>query len=174
MSGWSKTFILLSGILYAFVGVYCFFQPIGALIGLAWSFGFLVLTSGIFGVIAYIQIPKEERVIWGLLVCLTDIIFGMLVLTFNGTMILSALLPLFFAVTFIIRGIFTLIHSRDFDALITHKVLFRILCIMQILLGTALLAFPQAAALTMVYFFGIGCLFAGFAKISLWNDLRSL
>ena len=32
MSGWSKTFILLSGILYAFVGVYCFFQPIGALI----------------------------------------------------------------------------------------------------------------------------------------------
>lgn len=89
-------------------------------------------------------------------------------------MILSALLPLFFAVTFIIRGIFTLIHSRDFDALITHKVLFRILCIMQILLGTALLAFPQAAALTMVYFFGIGCLFAGFAKISLWNDLRSL
>ena len=45
---------------------------------------------------------------------------------------------------------------------------------MQILLGTALLAFPQAAALTMVYFFGIGCLFAGFAKISLWNDLRSL
>ena len=164
MSGWSKTFILLSGILYAFVGVYCFFQPIGALIGLAWSIGFLVLTSGIFGVIAYIQIPKEERVIWGLLVCLTDIIFGML----------SALLPLFFAVTFIIRGIFTLIHSRDFDALITHKVLFRILCIMQILLGTALLAFPQAAALTMVYFFGIGCLFAGFAKISLWNDLRSL
>lgn len=127
-----------------------------------------------FGVIAYIQIPKEERIIWGLLVCLTDIIFGMLVLTFNGTMILSALLPLFFAVTFIIRGIFTLIHSRDFDALITHKVLFRILCIMQILLGTALLAFPQAAALTMVYFFGIGCLFAGFAKISLWNDLRSL
>ena len=121
MSGWSKTFILLSGILYAFVGVYCFFQPIGALIGLAWSIGFLVLTSGIFGVIAYIQIPKEERVIWGLLVCLTDIIFGMLVLTFNGTMILSALLPLFFAVTFIIRGIFTLIHSRDFDALITHK-----------------------------------------------------
>lgn len=174
MSGWSKTFILLSGILYAFVGVYCFFQPIGALIGLAWSIGFLVLTSGIFGVIAYIQIPKEERVIWGLLVCLTDIIFGMLVLTFNGTMILSALLPLFFAVTFIIRGIFTLIHSRDFDALITHKVLFRILCIMQILLGTALLAFPQAAALMMVYFFGIGCLFAGFAKISLWNDLRSL
>lgn len=65
MSGWSKTFILLSGILYAFVGVYCFFQPIGALIGLAWSIGFLVLTSGIFGVIAYIQIPKEERVIWG-------------------------------------------------------------------------------------------------------------
>lgn len=61
-----------------------------------------------FGVIAYIQIPKEERVIWGLLVCLTDIIFGMLVLTFNGTMILSALLPLFFAVTFIIRGI---LHS---------------------------------------------------------------
>ena len=121
MSGWSKTFILLSGILYAFVGVYCFFQPIGALIGLAWSIGFLVLTSGIFGVIAYIQIPKEERVIWGLLVCLTDIIFGMLVLTFNGTMILSALLPLFFAVTFIIRGIFTLIHSRDFDALITHS-----------------------------------------------------
>lgn len=120
MSGWSKTFILLSGILYAFVGVYCFFQPIGALIGLAWSIGFLVLTSGIFGVIAYIQIPKEERVIWGLLVCLTDIIFGMLVLTFNGTMILSALLPLFFAVTFIIRGIFTLIHSRDFDALIIH------------------------------------------------------
>lgn len=58
--------------------------------------------------------------------------------------------------------------------MITHKVLFRILCIMQILLGTALLAFPQAAALTMVYFFGIGCLFAGFAKISLWNDLRSL
>lgn len=47
MSGWSKTFILLSGILYAFVGVYGFFQPIGALIGLAWSIGFLVLTSGI-------------------------------------------------------------------------------------------------------------------------------
>ena len=117
MLSWSKTFILLSGILYAFVGVYCFFQPIGALIGLAWSIGFLVLTSGIFGVIAYIQLPKEERVIWGLLVCLTDIIFGMTVLTFNGTMILSAMLPLFFAVTFIIRGVLrsstavTLMHS---------------------------------------------------------------
>lgn len=174
MLSWSKTFILLSGILYAFVGVYCFFQPIGALIGLAWSIGFLVLTSGIFGVIAYIQLPKEERVIWGLLVCLTDIIFGMTVLTFNGTMILSAMLPLFFAVTFIIRGVFALIHGRDFDVFITHKSLFRISCLIQILLGIVLLAFPQAAALTMVYFFGTGCLFAGFGKISLWNDLRSL
>ena len=84
MLSWSKTFILLSGILYAFVGVYCFFQPIGALIGLAWSIGFLVLTSGIFGVIAYIQLPKEERVIWGLLVCLTDIIFGMTISSFSN------------------------------------------------------------------------------------------
>lgn len=164
----------LVSVAFIFGGVYCFMQPAAALLTIAWFVGLTLLVSGIFGVFSYVQLPREMRVVWGLLVSIIDIFFGIWFMTVQGLMMAAVLLPIIFAINMILRGVFSIIQYREIQEILRYKTFYIISACIQIALGVFLLSNLSLAAMTMVYVIGFNLLFFAFTSMVIWDGIRHI
>ncbi len=94
MSGSSKFFFILSGILSIILGIFLLLNPVINLMAFAWLFSIIFFVSAVSSIINYFMLPPELRSGWYLISGIINALFGIF-LVCGG----FAFLPLVFPIT---------------------------------------------------------------------------
>ncbi|HAT55313.1 MAG TPA: hypothetical protein DCW31_08785 [Lactobacillus sp.] len=158
------SFIL--GVLFIIVAVIAFVDPTSSLMAVVAAFGVVALLRGIYEVWFHDDVQRllGRSPIWLLIMGILDIVIGAFLIFHLGIGV--RLLPIFFAVWFIVDSLTGLITSgllRTFDK---NYFWFSVaLDVLGLILGILLLFKPVVAALTLATLIGIYFLIAGIYHI---------
>jgi len=165
-----RLLLFLSGLLLATCGIYCLFNPATTLVSLVVIIGIMVLIAGLAGLVEYFYVHAFMfQSGWLLTSSLCNIIFGIMVLSYQGSSALASVLPYFVAVWAIGEGISAIATAFDlrvlFDKYWWIGLVFGLVCM---ILGIVSLFNPTVAVSAISLFVGLILIAAGVGTVMLW------
>jgi len=118
MSGSSKFFFILSGIVSIILGIFLLLNPVINLIAFAWLFSIIFFVSAVSSIINYFTLSSELRSGWYLISGIINALFG-IYLIFGGFAFLPLVLPITIGIWMVIEAIFIFIKSRKSDSMVS-------------------------------------------------------
>ena len=103
MSGSSKFFFILSGIVSIILGIFLLLNPVINLIAFAWLFSIIFFVSAVSSIINYITLSSELRSGWYLISGIINALFG-IYLIFGGFAFLPLVLPITIGIWMVIEA----------------------------------------------------------------------
>lgn len=99
-----RIFTIITGVILAITGIWCFANPGTTFLALAFVLGLVMIFSGISGIFTYITIKKKkEAESWVLAEAILATILGVLVL--SNQLATDAMIPVFFGMWILFSGI---------------------------------------------------------------------
>jgi uncharacterized membrane protein HdeD (DUF308 family) len=165
--------VLLRGIFAIAFGLIAWRWP-GLTIGmLVFFFGAYALVSGLFAVVAGIAGRKAAED-WWLLLIEGLLGIGIGILTYRAPGLTAVALLLFIAMWAMVSGILQIVTAVKLRKEISGEFWMALGGIFWVLLALALMAFPLAGALTLVWVIAFVAMFSGVSQIALSFRLRRL
>ena len=165
MSGSSKFFFILSGIVSIILGIFLLLNPVINLIAFAWLFSIIFFVSAVSSIINYFTLSSELRSGWYLISGIINALFG-IYLIFGGFAFLPLVLPITIGIWMVIEAIFIFIKSRKSDSIVSLMGRnAKWLALILLLLGLLLIFKPIASGEVFIYFIAFGFLFDGIYSI---------
>jgi uncharacterized membrane protein HdeD (DUF308 family) len=162
---------LIEGILLVVLGLLAVTLPELASLAATVLFGWILLLSGVMGLVTTIRARRAPGFIWSLISALLGIAAGMLLLwsPLRGTLSLTAILIAFL----IVEGIVSILYALEHRSALTGRAGWMIASgIVDLILGIMLFAgLPGTAVWAIGLLVGINLLFGGWALI--WMALHS-
>ena len=164
---------LIEGIVLLGLGVAAIVLPVVATVAVAILIGWLLLVSGIVGLLTSFRMRRAPGVWWSLLSAILGIAAGFVLLRWplSGALSLTLILTVFFVIEGVVSIFYALEHKRGFSGrwgwmLISGAVdLF--------LAGAIFLGLPGSAAWAIGLLVGINMVFGGTAVIAMALHARS-
>ena len=154
-------------------GVFALIWPNTTKLALVLLFGAFALVDGISATTAGIALASYFKRWWALLLeGLTGIMIG--VLTFFWPDVTGLVLLYFIAAWAVVTGIFEIVAAIEFRNLISGEWAMILSGILSFLLGILLIAFPSAAAVSIVWLIGLYAIAFGIMELAFAFHLRSL
>lgn len=160
----NKWIILLSGVLFTFIGISFFNSPSETLFMLVLYVGISKILSGVGAILTSINRGGETRK-WGLVAGIIDLVFGMLLVSsdiFQAAIILIS--PFIIAAWALCRGVVMIIKSIKLREIYKYWLMPLIIGIFAIFAASVMLTAPY---LSLMGFVDAICLFLIFMGISL-------
>jgi uncharacterized membrane protein HdeD (DUF308 family) len=165
--------LLIRGIVAILFGFACFALTGAALLLLVFWIGAFFIVDGALMVASAVRSVRTSSLghwIWQLLGGLAGIAFGLLTFLWPG--ITALLLAGFVAAWAILTGVFELVTAVRMRAVIPNEWLWVVNGVLSILLGLAILAFPGAGLVGLVWLIGFYAFLAGITMIALSLRMR--
>ncbi|MBS5353511.1 MAG: DUF308 domain-containing protein [Veillonella sp.] len=143
MSGSSKFFFIVSGIVSIILGIFLLLNPVINLMAFAWLFSIIFFVSAVSSIINYFMLPPELRSGWYLISGIINALFGIF-LVCGGFAFLPLVFPITIGIWMVIDAIIIFIKSRNAELLIFK---------------------PIASDEVFIYFIAFGFLFDGIYSI---------
>ena len=154
-------------------GILAIAWPKSAIAALVLLFGAFALVDGIFAVASGIQVRKDFKYWWALLLeGLAGIAIG--IMTFIWPNVTAFVLLYFIAAWAIITGIFEIVAALEFRNVLPGEWATFLAGVLSILLGILLFAYPTAGAVGMVWAIGLYAIAAGITEIIIAFRLRDV
>ena len=165
-----RVLLLLAGILQGIAGVYCLVHPGVTLLSLSLTVGFLLLLSGIAGIVEFSRVSRlAYRPGWILLTSILDLAMAFLLLFTRASIALAAGLPYLLAAWMTVRGIFLSVTAFDLktmqDSSWWAALVLGILCVV---FGVLCFFDPIVAAMTISVAVGVELLSMAVATVVIW------
>lgn len=176
MSKFSRFFWLISAILMIVGGLICFFNPGVVLLSLAWILGVVVFVDGISTVCYFFSGGREHKGAgWLLFDGIVSILLGGIVIFSNMFVAIGAMLPIFFSIWIICKGIMGILHSFEIKNIgwSSWWILLLIGSII-IALGIVSLIHPLVTIITISVLVGLFFVISGVFSIVQWFSFGKL
>lgn len=165
MSGSSKFFFILSGIVSIILGIFLLLNPFTNLIAFAWLFSIIFFVNAVSSIINYFMLPAELRSGWYLISGIINALFGIYLIS-GGFAFLPLVLPITIGIWMVIDAIIIFIKSRNADSMVSLLGgSAKWLALILLLLGLLLIFEPIAFGEAFIYFIAFGFLFDGIYSI---------
>ena len=165
MSGSSKFFFILSGILSIILGIFLLLNPVINLMAFAWLFSIIFFVSAVSSIINYFMLPPELRSGWYLISGIINALFGIYLIC-GGFAFLPLVFPITIGIWMVIDAIIIFIKSRKSDSMVSLMGRnAKWLALILLLLGLLLIFQPIASGKVFIYFIAFGFLFDGIYSI---------
>ena len=165
MSGSSKFFFILSGIVSIILGIFLLLNPVINLMAFAWLFSIIFFVNAVSSIINYFMLPSELRSGWYLISGIINALFGIF-LVCGGFAFLPLVFPITIGIWMVIEAIFIFIKSRKSDSMVSLMGRnAKWLALILLLLGLLLIFQPIASGEVFIYFIAFGFLFDGIYSI---------
>jgi uncharacterized membrane protein HdeD (DUF308 family) len=161
------TTFLIEGIVLLILGAIAIIVPEVATLAVAILLGWLLLISGIVGLISTLRMRSAPGFIWSLISAILGIVVGGILIGWpvGGVISLTILMIVFFLIEGVTSILFALDHRRQLSGRWGIMLLSGII---DILLAAIILAgFPQSSAWVIGLLLGINLVFGGAALISM-------
>ena len=160
----------LAGIAEIIFGIYCVVNPGLAVISIALWLGIAILIHGISSIIHYCSSMQGQLgATWYLVDGILSTILGIFMLFTQASVVLAAVLPLFFAIFLICKGIFAAISSVDIKHLGGSRWgLVFIVGLLVLILGILSFIQPVVGAFTIGLLLGLFLIFMGVLTLCQW------
>jgi len=171
----SKWLLLISGILLVLLGVHLLFNPIERFVMVAIFIGATLFLSGVSEIATYFDEIREARSGWLLASGIISTVVGMWILMGRGAAILTAILPIIFAIWVIASSFIRIVHSvarRSQGYPVWGLSL--VLGLLGILAGTVLFFQPLLSALIISLTIAVMFIIYGAESITLFFGLNRL
>ncbi|MDU2116494.1 MAG: DUF308 domain-containing protein [Veillonella sp.] len=166
MSGSSKFFFIVSGIVSIILGIFLLLNPVINLMAFAWLFSIIFFVSAVSSIINYFMLPPELRSGWYLISGIINALFGIF-LVCGGFAFLPLVFPITIGIWMVIDAIIIFIKSRNADSMVSLLGgSAKWLALVLLLLGLLLIFEPIASGEAFIYFIAFGFLFDGIYSIS--------
>ena len=162
MSGSSKFFFILSGIVSIILGIFLLLNPVINLIAFAWLFSIIFFVSAVSSIINYFTLSSELRSGWYLISGIINALFGIYLIS-GGFAFLPLVLPSTIGIWMVIEAIFIFIKSRKSDSMVS--LMGRNAKWLALILLLLLIFKPIASGEVFIYFIAFGFLFDGIYSI---------
>lgn len=166
-------FFLIEGIVLLLLGVIAVCAPPLATFAVEVFIGWLILISGVLGLLMTFQTRGSPGFVWSLLSALLGIMVGVVLLVWplSGVLSLTVVLTIFLALEGIASIMYALAHRRDKSSRWQLMLVSGIVDL--ILVGMILAGLPGTAAWAIGLIVGINLLFGGVALIALGVQART-
>ena len=165
MSGSSKFFFILSGIVSIILGIFLLLNPFTNLIAFAWLFSIIFFVNAVSSIINYFMLPAELRSGWYLIDGMINALFGIYLIS-GGFAFLPLVFPITIGIWMVIDAIIIFIKSRNADSMVSLLGgSAKWLTLVLLLLGLLLIFKPIAFDEVFIYFIAFGFLFDGIYSI---------
>jgi len=164
---------LIEGIILLALGLAAIVLPLIATVAIAIVIGWLLLMSGIVGLIATFRMRRAPGFWWSLLSAILAIAVGLMLLQspLAGALSLTLLLTVFFIVEGVASIFYALEHKRELSGRWSFFVLSGVLDLF--LASIIILGLPSTAAWALGLLVGINMVFGGSAVISMALHART-
>jgi uncharacterized membrane protein HdeD (DUF308 family) len=158
---------LTEGIILWILGVLAIVLPAVATIAVAVLIGWLLLMSGVVGLIATLRMRGAPGFAWSLISAVLGIVAGVVLLRWplSGAFSLTLILTLFLAIEGLVSILFALDHKREFSGRWGMMLVSGIVDLL--LAGLIFAGLPGTAAWALGLLVGINLLFGGTALIAM-------
>ncbi len=165
--------LLVRGLCAIAFGIAAFAQPGITLLVLVMLYAAHALVDGVMAIVLAVTCRRREEGWWALIIVgLAGIGAGIGAFVWPG--ITAAVLLVFVATWQIVRGVFEIITAVRLRKVIDNEWLMGLDGAVSVAVGAALLAWPEAGLITIVWFLGAGAIAFGILSIALSLRLRSL
>lgn len=167
MSGLSRFFFILSGIISIILGIYLLLNPVINLMAFAWLFSIIFFVSAVSSIINYFMLPAELRSGWYLIDGIINALFGIF-LVCGGFAFLPLVFPITIGIWMVIDAIIIFVKSRNADSMVSSLLGggAKWIALVLLLLGLLLIFKPIASGEVFIYFIAFGFLFNGIHSIT--------
>jgi uncharacterized membrane protein HdeD (DUF308 family) len=163
--------VALRGLLAIVFGVVAFAMPGITLLALVYLFGAYALADGIIELIAGYKMRDGDKPVWPIVVIgILGIIAG--VLTFFWPGVTALVLLAFIAAWALVTGVFQIIAAIRLRKEIQHEWLLILSGVLSVLFGLAMLIFPGAGALAVIWVIAAYAIVFGVLLLILGFNLR--
>ena len=163
MSGSSKFFFILSGIVSIILGIFLLLNPFTNLMAFAWLFSSIFFVNAVSSIINYFMLPPELRSGWYLISGIINALFGIF-LVCGGFAFLPLVFPITIGIWMVIDAIIIFRNADSMVSLLGGSA--KWLALVLLLLGLLLIFEPIASGEAFIYFIAFGFLFDGIYSIS--------
>ena len=165
MSGSSKCFFIVSGIVSIILGIFLLLNPVINLMAFAWLFSIIFFVNAVSSIINYFMLPAELRSGWYLISGIINALFGIF-LVCGGFALLPLVFPITIGIWMVFEAIFIFIKSRKSDSMVSLMGRnAKWLALILLLLGLLLIFEPIAFGEAFIYCIAFGFLFDGIYSI---------
>ena len=165
MSGSSKFFFIVSGIVSIILGIFLLLNPVINLMAFAWLFSIIFFVNAVSSIINYFMLPAELRSGWYLISGIINALFGIF-LVCGGFAFLPLVFPITIGIWMVFEAIFIFIKSRKSDSMVSLMGRnAKWLPLILLLLGLFLIFEPIAFGEAFIYCIAFGFLFDGIYSI---------
>ena len=165
MSGSSKFFFIVSGIVSIILGIFLLLNPVINLMAFAWLFSIIFFVNAVSSIINYFMLPAELRSGWYLIDGMINALFGIF-LVCGGFAFLPLVFPITIGIWMVFEAIFIFIKSRKSDSMVSLMGRnAKWLALILLLLGLLLIFEPIAFGEAFIYCIAFGFLFDGIYSI---------
>ena len=112
MSGSSKFFFIVSGIVSIILGIFLLLNPVINLMAFAWLFSIIFFVSAVSSIINYFMLPPELRSGWYLISGIINALFGIF-LVCGGFAFLPLVFPITIGIWMVIDAIIIFIDRKS-------------------------------------------------------------
>lgn len=155
---------LIRGVAAVIFGILALIWPMITLLVLVTFFGVYAIISGVSEVVAGFQDRTRSRA-WLIISGILGILAGIIALLWPGITSLALLFVI--AVWAILAGISEIVHGVQLRKVITNELMYIIGGALSVIFGLALLSWPAAGMLSLVWLIGIFAVLYGIAMIAL-------
>ncbi len=166
-------FFLIEGIVLLVLGAIAVFLPPLATVAVETFIGWLILLSGVLGLVMTFQTRGSPGFVWSLLSATLGIVVGIVLLIWplSGVLTLTVMLTVFLALEGIMSIMYSLAHRRESSSRWELMLVSGIVDL--ILAGLILAGLPGTAAWAIGLIVGINLLFGGVALVAIALQARS-
>ena len=165
MSGSSKFFFIVSGIVSIILGIFLLLNPVINLMAFAWLFSIIFFVNAVSSIINYFMLPAELRSGWDLIDGMVNALFGIYLIC-GGFAFLPLVFPITIGIWMVFEAIFIFIKSRKSDSMVSLMGRnAKWLALILLLLGLLLIFEPIAFGEAFIYCIAFGFLFDGIYSI---------
>jgi uncharacterized membrane protein HdeD (DUF308 family) len=164
---------LIEGVVLVILGALAVLLPVIATLTIAIFLGWLLLISGVLGLITTVMMRRAPGFSWSLLSAILGIVVGAMLIAFplGGAISLTILVIAFFWIEGIATILFAFDHRREFSG---RWGVMLVSGIIDLILGVILLGgFPASATWGLGLLLGINMVFGGAALISMALHART-
>jgi uncharacterized membrane protein HdeD (DUF308 family) len=164
---------LVEGIILLLLGLAAIMLPLIATVAIAVVIGWLLLMSGIVGLVATFRMRRAPGFWWSLLSALLAIVVGLMLLQspLTGALSLTLILTVFFMVEGVASIFYALEHKRELSGRWSWMLFSGAVDLF--LAGIIILGLPGTAAWAIGLLVGINMVFGGSAVISMALNARA-
>ena len=165
---------LTEGIILWILGLLAIVVPAVATIAVAVLIGWLLLVSGVVGLIATLRMRSAPGFGWSLISAILGIVAGIVLLRWplSGAFSLTLILTLFLAIEGVVSILFALDHTREFSGRWGMMLFSGVVDLL--LAGVIFAGLPGTAAWAIGLLVGINLLFGGTALIAMALHARNI